>query len=268
MLKWCSYCQKFIGEVPDYHNFNFTDGMCDDCAPRGFALSDPDYAKLLVLKKIHTRLLDAAERKDLKDIADIIAEGTNLGIRPVDALITVIAPSLYQIGENWKFNICSVAEEHQFTAFCEKMYELVAGNVEATGPTEAMPVKQPEILLMNAPGNSHTLAIRLMTLWFITEGLSSQVTEPPSDIEAFATLISLTQPKVLLISMALSEQSTGVAAIAARLAELPALVRPMVAVGGYAVKAGLISEISGAELVCNIHSIRQMCSAQNARTTG
>jgi len=52
--------------------------------------------------------------------------------------------------------------------------------------------------------------------------------------------------------MALAEQCAGVTALVERIEELPASIRPRVIVGGYAVKLGLVSAISDAELIGDI----------------
>jgi len=77
---------------------------------------------------------------------------------------------------------------------------------------------------------------------------------PPSLDELAAMLIGI-QPKSLLISMALAEQSASVTAIAQRILQIPAPIRPKVIVGGYAVKLGLVSEIPGAELMSDISAL-------------
>jgi len=60
-------------------------------------------------------------------------------MRAIDLLIGIIAPLLYQIGEDWKHGAVTVAQEHRFTAFCEKVLELI-GEV---APAGAPPAERP-----------------------------------------------------------------------------------------------------------------------------
>jgi len=69
------------------------------------------------------------------------------------------------------------------------------------------------------------------------------------------TQLIRTQPKLILVSIALAEQCMGVTAIAERVAELPSSIRPRVIVGGNAVKLGLVSVIPGADLMGDISSL-------------
>jgi methanogenic corrinoid protein MtbC1 len=249
MLYWCSYCQQFMGEVPDYQDLAITHGMCADCEPKVPHFAESDFVHAEFLKGIQLKLLDAGRRDDLTAAGKIIADALRRKVRPVDILIGLVSPMLYQIGEEWKAGTLSVEGEHRFTAFCEKMFDLLAPLVPA-------PLKSDEIeaLLMNAPGNTHTLAIRIVALWLTSRGLRAEIAGDLS-AEALADLVSTMRPKMLLISMALAEQFGAVAAIAGRMAELPGSTRPKVFVGGYAVKLGLIPPIPGAELLASISDL-------------
>ena len=147
-----------------------------------------------------------------------------------------------------------MAEEHRFTAYCEKLFEWIAATVKEEIPPAAQ-APQPEVLLMNAPANNHMLGIRILTLWLRNRGVPARVIDMPPTLEELAQMMIRTRPKSLLISIALAEQSADVAAIAQRIAQLPAPTRPRVIVGGYAVKLGLIAEIPGAELMGDISEL-------------
>jgi methylmalonyl-CoA mutase cobalamin-binding subunit len=112
--------------------------------------------------------------------------------------------------------------------------------------------KEPDIVLMNAPGNRHTLAIRILSLWLWNKGVGVRTYDVPPPLEELITLVVASRVRVVLISMALAEQLTGVAKIVERIAELPPSIRPKVIVGGNAVKLGLVSAIPGADLMGDI----------------
>jgi methanogenic corrinoid protein MtbC1 len=79
----------------------------------------------------------------------------------------------------------------------------------------------------------------------------------PPTLEDLTTQVIRTQPRLILVSMALAEQSIGVTTIVERIAELSSSVRPRIIVGGYAVKLGLVSAIPGADLMGDISSLDQ-----------
>jgi methanogenic corrinoid protein MtbC1 len=252
MLTWCSYCQQFMGEEPPYERFIVTHGVCNGCMTDIDTLTESDLEHALALKGVQEQLAEAGRRGDL-NAAKRIIEGTGgLSFRGVDLLMGVIAPILYQIGEDWRRDIATVAQEHRLTAFCESVYDLVAAKVSATMPAGTPSAMRTEFLLINAPGNCHTLAVRILALWLAQHGISSQVIARPLTVDDSIALISRVQPDVLLISLALAEQTAGVIAIVERIAELPNHNHPKTIVGGNAVKLGFVSAIPGATLMPDI----------------
>jgi len=76
----------------------------------------------------------------------------------------------------------------------------------------AMGAEDPKILLMNAPGNKHTLAIRILTLWLWNRGSRARMIDPPPTLDELNALVIRAQPRLILVSMALAEQRVGVTA--------------------------------------------------------
>ena len=256
MLKWCSYCQRFLGETPDFHNLNVTHGICTACAPGADKFTELDFQLAESLRDIQHQLREAGRCSDLDAADRIIESAAAANVRAVDVLIGIIAPALYQVGEDWKRGIIGVAEEHRFTAFCEELFNRVASRGKDAAPAPSAADEEPsEFLLMNAPGNKHTLAIRILTFWLRSRGAAARLLGSPPSPEELAAMVIRNRPKSLLISMALTEQSAGVTSMAQRVSQLPAAIRPKVIIGGYAVKLGLVSAIPGAQLMADISSL-------------
>ncbi len=255
MLKWCSYCQRFLGETPDFHNLNVTHGICAACAPGADKYTESDFQLAESLRDIQHQLREAGRRGDLNAAECIIGSAAAANVRAVDVLIGIVAPALYQVGEDWRRGIIGVAEEHRFTAFCEGLFNRIASRVKDAGPAPAGEEERSEFLLMNAAGNKHTLAIRILTLWLASRGAAARVLDSPASPEELAAMVIRYRPRSLLISMALAEQGAGVTALAQRISQLPVAIRPKVIIGGYAVKLGLVSAIPGAELMADISSL-------------
>lgn len=256
MLKWCSYCQSFVGEAPEYDDFSITHGLCADCEAKHYwSFEGRDLAHAHVLRGIFARLFTAGRHNNIKAAEAVVDEAIGASCRPIDILIGMIAPMLYQIGEDWKTGALSIEGEHRFTAFCEEVIELVMARMSALGEAPAAPASG-QILLMNAPGNIHTLAIRILALWLGSRGVRADIINGPIGFAALQQRLAATKPKHLLISMALAEQRAQVADIVGRVRALPASIRPRVIVGGYAVKTGLVAPVAGADLVADIGSLK------------
>jgi methylmalonyl-CoA mutase cobalamin-binding subunit len=108
---------------------------------------------------------------------------------------------------------------------------------------------------MNAPGNRHTLAIRILAAWFEDKGISVRGIDSSRTTDELIRLLGESQPRFILVSVALAEQYPAVAMLAERVAALPGPHHPKMLVGGYAVKMKLVPPIPGAYLVSDINSI-------------
>ncbi len=157
---------------------------------------------------------------------------------------------LYQVGEDWKNGVLSVEQEHSFTAFCEQVIDLVSTKVQPIAPPNL--VSGGAILLMNAPGNLHTLGLRIISQWLASKGKIATILDTQDDAAHLLKLIKTTRTKLLLISVALPAQYYSVNEIVEQVAKLAKPIRPRVVVGGYAVKLGLIPPIRGADLMADI----------------
>jgi methanogenic corrinoid protein MtbC1 len=242
-----------MGETPDFENLGITHGTCHACHPATLRPEKLDLTHARFLKSIQRTLWNAGQHNDLEAAESTIDDAVNAGIRPVDILMGIIAPNLYQVGEDWKKGTLTVEGEHQFTAFCEKVIDLVdfKFNVSAF----ANPMAALETLLTSAPGNRHTLAVRILALWLASKGNRTQIVDTQTNLQQLLNLIRTTRIKLLLVSMSLAEQYSGVQEIVERIAKLPMPIRPKVVVGGYAVKLGLVPRIPGADLIADISSL-------------
>lgn len=255
MLKWCAYCQQFSGESPEYHDFTITHVLCVTCVDRKFDLFErSNVAQGVFLRDIFRRLFTAGRQNNFDRAAGIVDEAVAARCRPVDVLVGMIAPMLYQIGKDWEDGVITVADEHRFTAFCERVIDLVENRMHA-GPPIAPRPNAPTFMLMNVRGNHHVLAIRILTLWLQSRGMTVCVIDEPADAHDLVRAVAEQRPGVFMMSMSLVDQRDHVAEIACRLRALPDTQRPRVIVGGYPVKVGLVHAIPGADLVADINNL-------------
>ena len=109
---------------------------------------------------------------------------------------------------------------------------------------------------MNAPGNRHDLAIRILKLRLESRGVAVRIIDDEINDVSLMQNLATDRPEYLLISMAMTEQLDRVVQIVKATQALPLSVRPKVIVGGYPVKAGLISAIPAAELLTDISALQ------------
>jgi len=236
MLRWCSFCQKFLGEAEPYEDLRITHGICPACQRRLRALTDEDLERSRRLQTILDQLIAAGRSGDLEATDLLVRNALAENLRAIDILMGLVAPALYQIGEDWRKGFITVAEEHRFTTHCEQIFEFLRNE-------------------LNAPGNRHTLAIRILAAWCASNGIAARITDQNLAIEDLITLVAESRPRLLLISIALSEQHPAVVRLVERIATLPGPRHPKILVGGYAVKMKLVPPIPGAHLEPDINSI-------------
>jgi len=260
MLRWCSYCQEFMGETPAYDDFSITHGLCARCESRQDNLFEGrSFDRAVLLQDIFQNLFAAGRRSDFAKAGEIVEQAMSENCRPVDILMGMIAPMLYEIGEEWKRGALSVAGEHSFTAFCEQVLDLVTKKISRDQPAPSAQPNDTHVVLVNAPGNTHTLALRILALWVQSRGIRTTIVGEQANSKRFLDQLmrqlAVDRPNFLLISMALAEQREGTVRMIARVKKLPQSTRPKILVGGYAVKSGLVPPIPGAALVTDIMAL-------------
>jgi methanogenic corrinoid protein MtbC1 len=243
-------------EIAPYDDFSMTHGLCPSCES---AHEDP-FAKDVVqranfLMEIFHALFDAGRQEDFEAAIRIVDKAIRADCRPVDILLGMISPMLYEIGEEWKRGALSVEAEHRFTAFSEKVVQLVEARIreERAAP---IPSNATLLFLMNAPGNRHDLAVRILSIWLKGRGANVRIIEADVDQDELLCSIAAERPKCLLISMALTEQRDRVTEIAKAVQALPPKVRPRIIVGGYPVKAGFIVSIPETEILLDASALQ------------
>ncbi len=256
MLTWCAYCQQYQGERSPFDDLAITHGICEACAGKFEEMTDAAVEHASVLRDIQQRLWDAGRRGDLQAAEQIVDDASKLDVRALDLMLGIIAPMLYKIGEEWRRAAITVADEHRFTAFCESVFDLVAAKLPTAGMLSTTHPRHADALLMNCSGNHHTLAIHILELWLLNNGVSTHLLHPTPPVDELVALIDATRPRILFLSMALAEHRAATVTVAERIAALPAEIRPRVIVGGYAIKLGFIEPIPHTEFKTDIHELR------------
>jgi methanogenic corrinoid protein MtbC1 len=251
MLIWCSYCQQFQGEGPPFEQLNITHGLCTNCEIRGIDLSKRELEHVHRLRDIQRQLMEAGRAADFGAAETIVDLAIADQVRPVDILLGLVAPSLYLIGEEWRRGSITVRQEHCFTSFCEKVYELLSEKMMSE-TTRQLNNRGIETLLINAEGNTHTFAIRILALWLKSKGVQALALYPSPTRSNLINLLELMQPRLLLISIAVAEQCYSVINLIELLESISLENKPKIIVGGCAVKSGMLAPIAGATLISDI----------------
>lgn len=242
MIRWCAYCQRFMGESPPYCDFGLTHGVCDECLPLFESDSDHGFERIMELKRFHDALREAGKSEDLEGAMALIEKARSLGVRPSDLLVGLIAPILYEVGSMWEERKIGVAEEHRFTRFYEAVVKRVTEEARSVVPFRprggiGLEDSALDVMLIQPRSNRHVLGLKLLEHWLWDHGVSAMVVSLAHPV-GLQDLMRRLRPRWVGISVSLAEQMDEVKG----LIELVTRENPRIGilVGGQAVKAGLV----------------------------
>jgi hypothetical protein len=194
MIRWCSYCQAFLGEKAPFDSPALSDGICAACDAR-LDTDEKLVEKTAAVRDLMNRVFDCGGRADESAIPDLLAEAAALHLPSDSLLVGLLQPALYRAGEAWQAGGMSVAEEHRFTGWCESFFT----QLSVRPPTRPLI----DLLIFLAPGNTHTMGPRFMAELLEDRGISAQVCLPELAVAAMVKEIERLRPHAVGLSCAL-----------------------------------------------------------------
>jgi methanogenic corrinoid protein MtbC1 len=247
MIRWCVHCQQFMGELPPFEQHDITHGMCAHCAQLGFEVLEDKIELARSLQEIQHGLWKAGRSGDLPLASSLIDRAAALGVRRVDVLVGLVAPLLHDIGELWARCKITIADEHRFTALCQRLVAAVAARLHPPSPTPT--TVRPELILMGAGGNQHSLGLEVAALWFGEQGKTSEILAPGLRPTEVLEILERTGAGTLGLSVSLPEQLESVLELVSAIQRSKLARKARILVGGFAVKQGTIPSHPGYSLV-------------------
>lgn len=235
MINWCAYCQTYLGEVEPFHDFSISHGICPSClADHGIDPPDDKVDKMRPIVEFHANLNQIGHQGDSPAARTLVDQGLSMGLRPVDILIGILQPLLYNIGRLWESQSITVAEEHRFSDFSLALIDVLFE--KAKFPKANRQCVNPDILLVNVEGNFHFLGTRVIELFLLTEGYRVYTLCPGLTNAEIVSLIDASRPRGLGISLSLPSQFETLQALDATLAAHPKTKNLLTLLGGYTIK--------------------------------
>ena len=235
MLKWCAYCQGFMGECEPFDQFLISHGLCQACAPKFLTFSLADKQGLQGLSQFFVSLQKAARDPAPLPFGAILAESRRLAVPPLDLMMGVFQPLLDEVGALWAAGQLTVAMEHRFTALVN---DWVATHRADTAEGPRVQPGRPRLILLNAEGNFHVLGLQMAECYCASVGIPALTIMPGLPLSEILDLVDQHRPQVLGFSVALADQMTQVLEVADRVKAL-AVPPQHILVGGAAARQGL-----------------------------
>src|SRR5512139_77926 len=158
MIRWCAYCQRYQGEVAPFDDYSMTHTICESCRASGAFMSRPS-ADLDAIRNFFGRIALAGPDLGLTP-SEIVAEGASLGLEPLDLMLGILQPLLYQLGARWERSDATIAEEHRISGTCAAVIQSILESDESLAALGRM--RPPTVLLVAAEGNDHVLGMRIL----------------------------------------------------------------------------------------------------------
>jgi methanogenic corrinoid protein MtbC1 len=194
MIRWCSYCQRFLGELPPFDDPRFSHGICVPCNQR-LDRGEDVVQQTATVRSLFGRIMEGARAGDEHVCASILEEARAMGLGTEAIMVGMLEPALYQAGIEWQDGRLSVASEHRLTSWCERVFSMLEPGPRRSGSLD--------LLILQAPGNSHTLGPRFAAQVLRARGLSVEVVVPDLPLNEIVTVARELQPRFIGLSCAL-----------------------------------------------------------------
>lgn len=181
MTRWCRWCQRFLGECAPYEVLSITDGLCAQCE-QGLERRNADPERTQHIARFMTRFVRDSLFEALPDPQGWIAEGRDLGLRPVDLLLGVVQPTLCALGVETAAGRVSRGLEHKLSSLAKQLLDTFEGDDEIA--LEGAP----GFLLVTVPGDMHELGARILALALSERGVSVDTLVQPHPEQVAETL--------------------------------------------------------------------------------
>jgi hypothetical protein len=231
VIRWCSYCQAFLGEAQPYADPQITHGICERCIDK-LERDEPLLQQTAAPRALFERILAVARSGDAVACATVVEEARALGLSSEVVTLGLLQPALYQVGLEWQGCQLSVAAEHRFTEWCERAFALVAGQLRVNDPPLAM-------LIFQTPGNQHTVGARFAAHALSARGLAVEAHIGELALDEMVALVRAKRPRIIGFSCALPASIAVAVALTLRMRErlVPAL-QPRFVLAGMAFRLG------------------------------
>jgi methanogenic corrinoid protein MtbC1 len=255
MIRWCSYCQAFLGEFAPFDSAAVSHGICASCDAR-LEAGENLIETTAPVRDLTNRIFECAKRGDASAIPALLAETAALNLAPASALVSFLQPALYRAGEAWMNGELSVAEEHRLTQWCDRFLTAL--------PSNPPPTRTLELLIFLAPDNTHSLGPRFAAQLLVARGICAQVIAPDLPLRGIVEEIERLRPRMVGVSCALPASLPAADAV---LLELAASVDPKwprrFMLGGFALRSAGASWVSaaGADVAVSVDDAERLLRA-------
>ena len=210
MIRWCCYCQAFLGEVPPFDSVGLTHGICKLCTAR-LGADENLHDTTAEARDLMNRIFDCASRADAAAIPALLEEAKARGLATSSVLVGLLQPVLYRAGDAWRQGSMSIAAEHALTLWCECFF--------AQLPVQAPAKSSLDLIIFSVPENDHSIGPRFAGELLNERGITTRVVVPTLPIEDMVAEVERLRPRAVGLSCAVEESLASADAVCVELAK-------------------------------------------------
>lgn len=224
MIRWCSYCNSFLGQIEPYEDYRISHGLCESCL-QSFSAGTIAINREVVA--FYEGLFEDALQAEPIGVDAVLHQAAELQLPRGDLLLGVLHPLLCRIGAEYQAGRLSIEQEHLFSSAVNGVLQFFSDD------SNGMPSP---VVLFPARHNEHTIGMKFVHHVLRDRShLRSVVIPTPTDADELLAVLGGYRPKLLGISVALPQQVSYVREVADWLAAVECELRPRIVVGGPAV---------------------------------
>jgi hypothetical protein len=265
LIRWCSYCQSFQGEIEPFDDYSMTHMICEHCDSHALAANEPDLAPQRVVAAYYGELRTLVRDGRIADATRLLDQAPGLGIVPSDLVAGLVQPLVH-----WLSGFLSEASSpgmlREYTGKIAVFLEQLA--LRYPDLARFRNVEGPRVLLVAASGEFGWVGDLMVELTLAAHAISSKVI--PFDVDAWAILTQIRQyqPQCLGFGVSSEGQLLALEGLVERLREEPSLSPMMMLVGGLPIRMGLTLDARLGVHHCRsaMDIVRHLSPASGART--
>lgn len=190
-----------MDERQPFLDYTISHGICLPCKNSGAARDKKGIKDIQPLASFYKSLRKKALSGKPLNVTQTISQAMDLGVKPLDLIYGMIQPALYEIGALFEKGMVTIAQEHLFSSFVQRLLYAVRDLYNVEGTAEHV-----DILIVCIEGNHHTIGPQILDLTIANAGYNSLAVVPSLPNFEICKLVTLHQPAILCVSVALSTQ--------------------------------------------------------------
>lgn len=248
MYRWCSYCQSFIGQKEPFKDYSLTHGICSTCKDSEETL-DKKAQSMEHLNRFYEELRSTLTHGSRPHPKILNQRALQLNIKPSDLLIGIMQPLLYEIGERYLSGELEVHEEHEFSAYIDRLISDILDDFELIHPEgDAI-----DVLLFATNGEYHEFGVKFLEVLLKQNNIRTKSILPGLPMENIFDLSLRKRPKVICISVTLPENLEALASSLQLFNKWPDQSPPTIFLGGQGVAPNRPLTVPFAKAVTSTH---------------